>query len=374
MEEADNVDTERFIPDILLTNGFSDKMYVEIAVSHKASDKKIDSKVQIIEISLLEESDLAVIEAKSLSYKDWRVQLINIEPKSVEINHSDCCAKYSELKRIEKLNKISMKAIQSAYIEALNKKTPFRIFLTRPALCNACDSGTCHVKEESYSEDITQYFGQIKEVHHPEENHTSLVLESEKGQKVFLEMRAAFRSMKNCDKRIKDGEKIVEFDIKSEEDLRFLKHGWKCQEKTNLHNFKPKPSIQNLGKLCVKKVNCFKIYKSGKAWAGLETLYEFQRLQSTSGFYIKLMENDGYEFFIQEVESAFLQGHAVKNCYLCRYHAGANYSYESDGAIFCKFLKYKCGSNQAAECDYYKPDAKVIGTERYHSRYSKGGW
>lgn len=50
-----------FIPDLLLVDSKSDKnIYIEVAVTHKSSAKKISSGIRIIEIEIQDEKDLAV--------------------------------------------------------------------------------------------------------------------------------------------------------------------------------------------------------------------------------------------------------------------------------------------------------------------------
>jgi hypothetical protein len=93
-------------------------------------------------------------------------------------------------------------------------------------------------------------------------------------------------------------------------------------------------------------------------------------------FYSKKVDQDDHETFIEEVEAAYLKGLLVKNCYLCRYHTGANNYYnlnELRKGVFCKFLKVTCSSNQASSCAYYKSDKKVIGTVRYPERW-RNNW
>jgi hypothetical protein len=102
------------------------------------------------------------------------------------------------------------------------------------------------------------------------------------------------------------------------------------------------------------------------------TIYKYFECQKNSSGYVKEVDSEGHETFIREVEAAFSSGVAIKNCYLCRYHSGANhyqnFERKGSGGIFCKHLKITCGSNQAAKCEFYRPDKSVFGTERYPQR------
>jgi hypothetical protein len=59
-----------FIPDLLLTSDKGKKIYIEIAVSHKSTQRKIHSGIRIIELAISQESDLNIIDRKILSESD----------------------------------------------------------------------------------------------------------------------------------------------------------------------------------------------------------------------------------------------------------------------------------------------------------------
>ena len=80
---------ENFIPDLLLYNdNKKEKIYIEIFVTHRVSDDKIESGNRIIEIRIKEESDIELIKQNFLTYKDNRIRFYNIPKKSKM--KSDC--------------------------------------------------------------------------------------------------------------------------------------------------------------------------------------------------------------------------------------------------------------------------------------------
>ena len=84
-----------FIPDLLLIDeNDKNKIFVEIFVTHRVSDEKINSKNRIIEIKLKEEKDVELITKNILSYKDSRVNFYNIQNKYVKNDCEGKCRKY----------------------------------------------------------------------------------------------------------------------------------------------------------------------------------------------------------------------------------------------------------------------------------------
>lgn len=73
-----------FIPDLMLSNvNKQEKIFVEIAVTHKSTDKKLNSNYRIIEIYIENESDLEVFEQRFLSENNSKIKLINFNNKKV---------------------------------------------------------------------------------------------------------------------------------------------------------------------------------------------------------------------------------------------------------------------------------------------------
>jgi len=75
-----------FIPDLLLSNKSGERVYIELAVTHKSSPHKISSGIRIIEIALKTEDDFELLTSCVLSDKDSRVKFMNFTPAPVAGN------------------------------------------------------------------------------------------------------------------------------------------------------------------------------------------------------------------------------------------------------------------------------------------------
>jgi hypothetical protein len=110
----------------------------------------------------------------------------------------------------------------------------------------------------------------------------------------------------------------------------------------------------------------FILWDTGKSCIVSKTFMELQQdiVRKRKRFFYKIISGSGNKTrYIKEIECAYLDGYDVKNCFLCRYHADANkWQYEENKPVFCKFLKKNCGSNEAADCQYYKPDINIFCT------------
>jgi hypothetical protein len=83
-----------FIPDLLLIDkNNKNKIFIEIFVTHRVSDEKINSENRIIEIKIKEEKDIELIKQNILSYKDERINFYNIQKTNVKDNCKGQCKK-----------------------------------------------------------------------------------------------------------------------------------------------------------------------------------------------------------------------------------------------------------------------------------------
>ncbi|KAB2807664.1 competence protein CoiA family protein [Phaeocystidibacter luteus] len=68
----------QFIPDLLLLNETrKEKVYVEIAVTHKLSEQKENSEFKIIEFDVQNENDLDIIKKRKVSVNNEKVRFLN---------------------------------------------------------------------------------------------------------------------------------------------------------------------------------------------------------------------------------------------------------------------------------------------------------
>lgn len=87
-----------FKPDIQLIGEKDQKIYVEIAVTHKVTEEKINCDIKIIEIFINNEEDLSVIISHRISYNDENVKIFNfneiVNTKSF-CDNSKCSSSYN---------------------------------------------------------------------------------------------------------------------------------------------------------------------------------------------------------------------------------------------------------------------------------------
>jgi len=380
VEKADKILNDLFIPDILLTNVQEEKIYVEIAVTHLSSDKKIGSKIPIIEVNICKEDDFELLKSKYLQHCHEEVTLINFTPTKKIVDHLISCEKYAHNEKIKQLRKVATNGFVEIYKSALLEKTPFYIYLRVPIICNDCTEGECEVETELTSFDLTKYFTAVNESINSKSGEVDVYLSTNNGRKVFFETAESL-NQRQLDKEMQ----VIVFDIKKDSDVEILKIGSMgpierdvdstsiCNvynSKLACHNFAPNPIIDHYKDKCPYYTSCFIVFASGKSFLGEKKLFEYSELCNRRDIeYLKEVDCDDNASFIDEVEKAYIGGVKIKNCYLCRYHAGANNSYkDGDGGIYCKHLKKRCTSNQATECSPYRPDKEVIGKVRYQRR------
>lgn len=68
-----------FIPDILMESNSGKKMYVEIYVTHKAEQSKINSKTRILELKITSENDIQPINKHYISFQKDSVKYYNFK-------------------------------------------------------------------------------------------------------------------------------------------------------------------------------------------------------------------------------------------------------------------------------------------------------
>ena len=81
---------DSFIADVMLTSkSGKDKIFIEIAVTHLSTEKKINSKYRIIEIEIDSEEDFEPIKRKFLSETNPNIKFKNFKPRQINCN-GDC--------------------------------------------------------------------------------------------------------------------------------------------------------------------------------------------------------------------------------------------------------------------------------------------
>jgi len=74
---------ENLTPDLLLKTKSGNKIYIEIAVTHKSTSVKINSDCKIIEFYIKSEDDLKIFFSKIISEQEEKIKFFNFKPKGI---------------------------------------------------------------------------------------------------------------------------------------------------------------------------------------------------------------------------------------------------------------------------------------------------
>lgn len=324
----------------------------------------VNAACEVIDIAKLSETDRKDYECAGCS-KIVRPVLGKNRKKHFRHKVAADCSVETYLHRMGKM------LFERCYIENMEKRQPFYVEFLQPLVCMLCKLGPCDVGNCYRSYDLTKAFNEIKIEYRDGNLIPDIYLRTSSGEVLYVEIWVKHAV---TDEKINSGKKIIEICIQNEEDLQIFSSGLiSCRDnRVKFYNFSPKPIQNDAPELCNKQVIYFAVSPNGKCAIVKDSQYRFYESQNNKECYVKDVLEPSSKAFIQEVEAAYNKGAKVKNCFLCRYHALAKpYQRENDGEpIFCKFLKKTIASNFAAECEYYKPDPKVFGEQRYAKQSS----
>jgi hypothetical protein len=273
------------------------------------------------------------------------------------------------------LHRLGKQVFFEVYQKCLEENEPFYITFHVSKKCNKfrrsirknCDLGFIEKKF-----DLTEYFS-IIEVEKKEENFIPDLLLSRANfpeDNIYIEIAVThFLS----EKKQSSGKRIIEIRIDSEEDIDQIYQA----------NLEPHGALFlgfNQGGTSITDAECkclrkqffgFYVWDSGKSFLELAYLSDIEaKLAKYKDkiIYSNIIETDlefvnstvyvGYahgDIFLDQLKLAAHNKVPIKNCFLCKY-SGNNWDYANNQPIFCKAKKFKCGSNQAAECDWYRPE------------------
>ncbi len=145
-----------FIPDLLLYDPENEheKLYIEIAVTHRISREKRESDNRIIELRIATEDDLQLIRDCLLSEHSKRVKLFNFDRKKFSEDFPQECSN---------IQKFAAVTLRDTYQNCLERSIPFTLELSRPKYCTHCpDREPCLVGSGYSRYDLTRSFRTIK--------------------------------------------------------------------------------------------------------------------------------------------------------------------------------------------------------------------
>jgi hypothetical protein len=168
----------QFIPDLLLANSKGEKVYIEIAVTHYSSERKIDSGTRIIEIALEQEEDLELIRKCHLRADDEKAKLINFsqpDPIQKSLLPEQCLVKTScfhictsgaaKFKNLTVLEHQNLVDEQKEYIIEVDKDFTPASFMN--FLQQALSSGYHHIKDCCFCDNRYRKPARLNEHHQP---------------------------------------------------------------------------------------------------------------------------------------------------------------------------------------------------------------
>jgi hypothetical protein len=271
------------------------------------------------------------------------------------------------------LHKLAKIKFYEIYQNCLKNNEPFNIkFLTFP-VCDFYHNDfliSCHLDSDKKVFDLTKYFKKIYMECKEGDFVPDILLEAENQEKMFFEVVVTHGSSQE---KINSAYRVIEFIIKSEEDIKVIESCLLEQSETiKFINFKSIQKSNYCQGKCYQGIvpydkrpllyNIFIIYQNGKSTISRKSLEQIELLKfKVLHFeYVALTEDTdkGYIYRNQVVKS-YQKGLNIKNCFLCRYHA-LNQSWSREGTIFCKFLKESGSSNMATDCQYFRADSEVF--------------
>ena len=263
------------------------------------------------------------------------------------------------------LHRLAKELFLREYRYCLEQRLPFNIEVQISKYCDLhqADFGlTCRLGTEVKTYDLTKRYKRIELETPVGEFIPDILLSDIAGEKqLFIEIAVTH---KLTHRKSQSGFQIVEIDVESEEDLDFIRDQLlKESKKTRFIGLNTSPvKAKCLGtQSCPEEVGVFRVFGNGKSIYTNENLPSThnlissrERRQITHYKVFNPPEWWDLEKHMSMVIETYEKGVKIKNCYLCRYQ-GDNYAYSDRGnPIFCKFLKIKCNSNQAAVCKYFR--------------------
>lgn len=332
-----------------------------------------DSKQQIVDVRELQRSEETRNEVFTcISCENILIpRLGEIKRKHFAHKHTQNCSEETYLHKLAKLT------FEREYCLALANNEPFYIELKIDRRCIACKDAlgkVCYLESVDKLFDLTKRYKKISlEVKNDEFIPDILLSDLTEEKNLFVEIAVTHEI--TC-KKVESKIPIIEISIQNEDDILLIKERIITQKDSRIRlvNLNIQPEERSICKEseCPERIGVFVVYSNGKSILSWERLPKAKSLINShmngNILYCKLIglgkiwsSSDEYK---RNLIEAYNNRIDVKNCFLCRYH-GENRSYYDDNddeakPIFCKFLKIKCKSNYASECQYYKPDERAF--------------
>lgn len=259
------------------------------------------------------------------------------------------------------LHQLAKRTFYAEYSKCLENNKPFHLVRTESVTCNHFEHkhGYTCARTENKHHDLIKYFDRVAlEKHHNGFVADVLLQSSKTGEVLFVEFAVTHK----CEEeKIRSGLRIVEYSLTDEEQLEPVKsHNLRdSDERITLYNFRTRNERRSVcGGNCAAKINVFVVYESKKSiLLELDPHREVDSQVRGKILHLEVLGKSSGEkeeqisLFRQKVREAHFNNVPLKNCFLCRYHGGDGV----ENAVFCKVDRQSVGSNQAVECEKYRP-------------------
>ncbi|MGL2986657.1 hypothetical protein ACSVH5_03595 [Flavobacterium sp. RSSA_27] len=271
------------------------------------------------------------------------------------------------------LHLLGKKLFYENYTECLNTQKPFIIELYKKRTCNHFEKELnfkCKLQKTLNKFNLIEFFDKISIEKREGSFIPDLMLTGKNNKdKIFIEIAVTHFS---TEKKLNSNYRIIEFEIKNDEDFEPINKKYLRVEDSRIKfkNFKSEINTSICNGECQKDFNLFTLDKDGRCLLKQKNLKQIKKLLETE--YKKIVNHvisndyghDYPEIFKKGVADFSNQNFKVKNCFVCRYHAENHSWYDFEDIkgvpIYCKFLKIKCNSNQAVNCQYFKLEKNYV--------------
>jgi len=259
------------------------------------------------------------------------------------------------------LHKVAKEVFATTYLQCITKNNPYIIKIEQIETCNQFSEffGQNQCEDTLYNNfDLTKYFDQISIEKYINGFTPDILLSSSRHKEVlFIEIAVTHP----CDdNKINSKNRILEFQIKTENDLEILKNRSidTEQEDIKTYNFE-KYRVSNVcDKNCEREVAIFLVYKSKKSILKETTaseIYEIINKQNIIHYEVDFNACSDSESYQEKIRDAHIRNIPIINCYLCKYQGGQS----EDAPVYCKYLEKGVMTHDALKCQHYDTFATI---------------
>lgn len=248
------------------------------------------------------------------------IPVVKVIKKSKHFRHADNNPAYACSSETY-LHKLGKQVFFDTYTRCLEQGTSFDIEFATPKECRDCRFGPCsHYDKGEQVANLTKHYVKVYE---PESASDAgfkpdVLLRTAKGESLWVEIAVTHKAAEN---KIAAGVRIVEITVSSEEDAEAISSCVLTESsRVSLYNFRRKAVVEGLGAACSRRLNVFKLYKSGFSCLMTVNAYQCATENNEKIAYIEKLsgnESNDVPTHVSKIEMAFLKGLLVKHCSLC---------------------------------------------------------